>query len=66
GEAAGNRVGKVVASHVIPRPHEELEKIIYTLETRESIITKEEKKDIQKRQEQQAQDKHKIKKKKKE
>ncbi|MEL7609618.1 MAG: BMC domain-containing protein [Bacillota bacterium] len=28
GREAGNRVGRVVSAHVIPRPHEELDKVI--------------------------------------
>ena len=28
GKAAGNRVGTVVSAHVIPRPHEEVDKVI--------------------------------------
>ena len=28
GVAAGNRVGKILAHHVIPRPHEELDQLI--------------------------------------
>jgi ethanolamine utilization protein EutM len=31
GSTAANRVGEVVAVHVIPRPHEELEEIISAL-----------------------------------
>lgn len=32
GAAAGSRVGRVVATHVIPRPHEELRRIVATPE----------------------------------
>lgn len=49
GEAAANNVGKVVATHVIPRPHPELEKIINTPETKESIIKKKGKQEKQKK-----------------
>lgn len=32
GVAAGNKVGKVVSGHVIPRPHEEVDKLIEEFE----------------------------------
>jgi len=34
GKAAANAVGKVVATHVIPRPHEDSRLLIYTKETK--------------------------------
>lgn len=34
GKASGNRVGTVVSAHVIPRPHEEVDKVVFTDETR--------------------------------
>lgn len=34
GSAAASRVGKVVSVHVIPRPHQELEPVINSIETR--------------------------------
>jgi ethanolamine utilization protein EutM len=40
GAAAGNRVGKVVAVHVIPRPHEEVEVGISVLKTGETTRKK--------------------------
>ena len=42
GVAAASRVGKVVAHHVIPRPHEEVDKLIKDFE--KNLKQKEEKK----------------------
>lgn len=38
GQAAAERVGKVVSVHVIPRPHQELERLILSGETRASLV----------------------------
>lgn len=40
GAAAGGRVGKVVATHVIPRPHDEVEQGITVLKTGETTRKK--------------------------
>lgn len=40
GAAAGNRVGKVVSTHVIPRPHAEVDKGIPVLKTGETTRKK--------------------------
>jgi len=38
GVAAAAKVGEVLTSHVIPRPHTELDKIIFSKETRDSML----------------------------
>ncbi|GAV21919.1 BMC domain-containing protein [Carboxydothermus pertinax] len=38
GVAAAQKVGEVLTSHVIPRPHLELDKIIFSAETKESLV----------------------------
>ncbi|GAV26514.1 microcompartment protein [Carboxydothermus islandicus] len=38
GVAAAQKVGEVLTSHVIPRPHGELDKIIFSNETKESLL----------------------------
>lgn len=43
GQAAAERVGKVVSAHVIPRPHQELERLILSRETRASLVGKQNK-----------------------
>lgn len=40
GAAAGGRVGKVVATHIIPRPHDEVEQGITVLKTGETTRKK--------------------------
>ncbi len=40
GAAAGNRVGKVVATHIIPRPHEDVEQGLPVLRTGETTRKK--------------------------
>lgn len=43
GVAAGNRVGTIFSSHVIPRPHEEIEKLLAQFE--KNLRKKEDKKE---------------------
>lgn len=38
GRAAAERVGKILSVHVIPRPHEQMEDLVHSRETRESVI----------------------------
>lgn len=65
GKEAGSRVGQVVASHVIPRPHEELDKVINTMETKETIIKKKDAREAKKNDESaEVEPKQKVKKKK--
>lgn len=40
GAAAGGRVGKVVATHIIPRPHDEVEEGLTVLQTGETTRKK--------------------------
>ena len=37
GRAAAERVGKVVSTHVIPRPHDEVEAVVYSSEERSKL-----------------------------
>lgn len=43
GTAAGKKVGKIVSSHVIPRPHEDINSIIPSVEEAAQPVKKEKK-----------------------
>lgn len=49
GVSAGNKVGKVVSGHVIPRPHEEVDKLISAFEN--NLKTKKESKKTEQKKE---------------
>ncbi len=46
GVEAGNRVGTIFSSHVIPRPHEEIDKLLAQFE--KNLVKKQEKKEVKK------------------
>lgn len=52
GVAAGNRVGTIFSSHVIPRPHEEIEKLLAQFE--KNLTKKEEKKEVKEEKKEEA------------